>query len=95
MCGGGISRVPSVRYLTNGATNTGEAGEKAGTAGECGGGSPEKSAEKVFRRWRLWGIDRAMLPKRTSTSAAPAMTQDAIRQLVADSVATALKAQGC
>ncbi|GJU03931.1 hypothetical protein Tco_1114269 [Tanacetum coccineum] len=28
-----------------------------------------------------------------STSAAPAMTQDAIRQLVADSVATALKAQ--
>ncbi|GJW35158.1 reverse transcriptase domain-containing protein [Tanacetum coccineum] len=34
-----------------------------------------------------------MLPKRTSTSAAPAMTQDAIRQLVADSVATALKAQ--
>ncbi|GKA18143.1 hypothetical protein Tco_0697980, partial [Tanacetum coccineum] len=32
-------------------------------------------------------------PKRTSTSAAPAMTQDAIRQLVVDSVATALKAQ--
>ncbi|GJV05004.1 hypothetical protein Tco_1338573 [Tanacetum coccineum] len=35
----------------------------------------------------------SMPPKRTSTSAAPAMTQDAIRQLVADSVATALKAQ--
>ncbi|GJU54723.1 hypothetical protein Tco_1228437 [Tanacetum coccineum] len=34
-----------------------------------------------------------MPPKRTSTSAAPAMTQDAIRQLVADSVATALKVQ--
>ncbi|GKA04086.1 hypothetical protein Tco_0676867 [Tanacetum coccineum] len=34
-----------------------------------------------------------MPPKRTSTSATPAMTQDAIRQLVADSVATALKAQ--
>ncbi|GJW40417.1 hypothetical protein Tco_0066262 [Tanacetum coccineum] len=34
-----------------------------------------------------------MPPKRTSTSAAPAMTQDVIRQLVADSVATALKAQ--
>ncbi|GJU08351.1 hypothetical protein Tco_1124781 [Tanacetum coccineum] len=34
-----------------------------------------------------------MPPKRTSTSAAPAMTQDAIRQLVADSVAIALKAQ--
>ncbi|GKA03286.1 hypothetical protein Tco_0676067 [Tanacetum coccineum] len=34
-----------------------------------------------------------MPPKRTSTSAAPAMTQDAIRQLVADSVAAALEAQ--
>ncbi|GJU09301.1 putative reverse transcriptase domain-containing protein [Tanacetum coccineum] len=36
---------------------------------------------------------RVMPSKRTSTSAAPAMTQAAIRQLVADSVATALKAQ--
>nr|GEX82375.1 hypothetical protein [Tanacetum cinerariifolium] len=34
-----------------------------------------------------------MAPKRTSTSAAPAMTQAAIRQLVADSVAAALEAQ--
>ncbi|GJV91611.1 hypothetical protein Tco_1539424 [Tanacetum coccineum] len=34
-----------------------------------------------------------MPPKRTSTSAAPAMTQDAIRQLVADSIAAALEAQ--
>ncbi|GJS74981.1 hypothetical protein Tco_0724862 [Tanacetum coccineum] len=34
-----------------------------------------------------------MPPKRTSTSAAPAMTQAAIRQLVADSVAATLKAQ--
>nr|GEV30344.1 reverse transcriptase domain-containing protein [Tanacetum cinerariifolium] len=34
-----------------------------------------------------------MVPKRTSTSAAPAMTQAAIWQLVADSVAAALKAQ--
>nr|GEW50425.1 reverse transcriptase domain-containing protein [Tanacetum cinerariifolium] len=34
-----------------------------------------------------------MAPKRTSTSAAPAMTQDAIQQLVADSVAAALEAQ--
>ncbi|GKD08368.1 hypothetical protein Tco_1188053 [Tanacetum coccineum] len=34
-----------------------------------------------------------MSPKRTSTSAAPAMTQDAIRQLVVNSVAIALKAQ--
>ncbi|GJS73838.1 reverse transcriptase domain-containing protein [Tanacetum coccineum] len=34
-----------------------------------------------------------MPPKRTSTSEAPAMTQAAIRKLVADSVATALEAQ--
>ncbi|GJZ31434.1 hypothetical protein Tco_0576481 [Tanacetum coccineum] len=34
-----------------------------------------------------------MPPKRTSTSAAPAMTQAAIRKLVADSVAAALGAQ--
>ncbi|GKD91852.1 putative reverse transcriptase domain-containing protein [Tanacetum coccineum] len=34
-----------------------------------------------------------MAPKRTSTSAAPAMSQAAIRKLVADSVATALEAQ--
>nr|GEV63914.1 reverse transcriptase domain-containing protein [Tanacetum cinerariifolium] len=34
-----------------------------------------------------------MSPKRTSTSAAPAMTQAAIRQLVADSITTALEAQ--
>ncbi|GJS17170.1 putative reverse transcriptase domain-containing protein [Tanacetum coccineum] len=34
-----------------------------------------------------------MAPKWTSTSAAPAMTQAAIRKLVADSVATALEAQ--
>ncbi|GKA60523.1 hypothetical protein Tco_0759930 [Tanacetum coccineum] len=34
-----------------------------------------------------------MAPKRTSTSAAPPMTQDAIKKLVADSVAAALEAQ--
>ncbi|GJZ16288.1 hypothetical protein Tco_0551965, partial [Tanacetum coccineum] len=34
-----------------------------------------------------------MAPKRTSTSAAPAMTQAAIKKLVADSVAAALEAQ--
>ncbi|GJZ45097.1 hypothetical protein Tco_0592693, partial [Tanacetum coccineum] len=34
-----------------------------------------------------------MPPKRTSTSTTPAMTQAAIRQLVVDSVATALEAQ--
>nr|GEV60801.1 putative reverse transcriptase domain-containing protein [Tanacetum cinerariifolium] len=40
----------------------------------------------------LVNID-TMAPKRTSTSAAPAMTQAAIRKLVADSVSIALKAQ--
>ncbi|GKG25336.1 hypothetical protein Tco_0395964, partial [Tanacetum coccineum] len=34
-----------------------------------------------------------MAPKMTSTSVTPAMTQAAIRKLVADSVATALEAQ--
>nr|GFA01630.1 hypothetical protein [Tanacetum cinerariifolium] len=34
-----------------------------------------------------------MPPKRTSTSVAPAMTQAAIRKLVADSVTTALETQ--
>ncbi|GKA44235.1 hypothetical protein Tco_0736959 [Tanacetum coccineum] len=34
-----------------------------------------------------------MPPKRTSTSEAPAMTQAAIRKLVADSVVAALEAQ--
>ncbi|GJY52444.1 hypothetical protein Tco_0443291, partial [Tanacetum coccineum] len=38
-------------------------------------------------------IQNVMAPKRTSTSAAPAMTQAAIRKLVADSVAAALEAQ--
>ncbi|GJY00850.1 hypothetical protein Tco_0359002 [Tanacetum coccineum] len=38
------------------------------------------------------GLDR-MPPKRTSTSETPAITLDAIRQLVADSVATAVKSQ--
>nr|GEW20805.1 DUF4219 domain-containing protein/UBN2 domain-containing protein [Tanacetum cinerariifolium] len=36
---------------------------------------------------------KAMAPKRTSTSAAPVMTQTAIRKLVDDSVAVALEAQ--
>ncbi|GJT76494.1 hypothetical protein Tco_1043219 [Tanacetum coccineum] len=39
----------------------------------------------------LWIIPKP--PKRTSTSDASAMTQDAIRKLVADSVIAALKAQ--
>ncbi|GKC91054.1 hypothetical protein Tco_1151703 [Tanacetum coccineum] len=37
------------------------------------------------------GSSSPMPPKRTSTSATLAMTQDAIRQLVADNVAIALK----
>ncbi|GKF52365.1 reverse transcriptase domain-containing protein, partial [Tanacetum coccineum] len=40
----------------------------------------------------LVNVDR-LAPKRISTSAAPAMTQAAIRKLVADSVAAALEAQ--
>ncbi|GJZ65864.1 reverse transcriptase domain-containing protein [Tanacetum coccineum] len=40
----------------------------------------------------LVNVDR-MTPKRTSTSAAPTMTQAAIRKLVADSVVAALEAQ--
>ncbi|GJS48816.1 putative ribonuclease H-like domain-containing protein [Tanacetum coccineum] len=39
------------------------------------------------------GSSSPMPPKRTSTSAAPSMTQAAIRQLVANSVAAALEAQ--
>nr|GEY80755.1 hypothetical protein [Tanacetum cinerariifolium] len=38
-------------------------------------------------------LDNSMAPKRTSTSAAPAMNQVAIRELVADSVSAALEAQ--
>ncbi|GJS82499.1 hypothetical protein Tco_0749040 [Tanacetum coccineum] len=38
-------------------------------------------------------LSRIMPPKRMSTSAAPAMTQAAIKQLVDDSVAAALEAQ--
>ncbi|GJS16982.1 reverse transcriptase domain-containing protein [Tanacetum coccineum] len=38
-------------------------------------------------------LDNSMAPKRTSTSAAPPMTQAAIKKLVADSVAAALEAQ--
>ncbi|GKB94743.1 reverse transcriptase domain-containing protein [Tanacetum coccineum] len=41
----------------------------------------------------MWSYVDRMLPKRTSTFEAPAMTQAAIRKLVADSVAVALEAQ--
>ncbi|GJY93704.1 hypothetical protein Tco_0509486 [Tanacetum coccineum] len=51
----------------------------------------EQIIEKIQARYHsyyvLSSVDR-MPPKRTSTSTAPAMTQDAIWQLVADSVAT-------
>ncbi|GJV49939.1 hypothetical protein Tco_1440151 [Tanacetum coccineum] len=42
---------------------------------------------------RLAKSENGMPPKRTSTSEAPAMTQAAIRKLVADSVTAALEAQ--
>ncbi|GJY30556.1 reverse transcriptase domain-containing protein [Tanacetum coccineum] len=38
-------------------------------------------------------LEKGMPPKRASTTEAPAMTQDAIRKLVADSVTSALEAQ--
>nr|GEV13936.1 reverse transcriptase domain-containing protein [Tanacetum cinerariifolium] len=44
-------------------------------------------------RAKVAKLQRKMPPKMTSTSAAPAMTQDAIRQLVANSVTAALEAQ--
>ncbi|GJV53528.1 hypothetical protein Tco_1449269 [Tanacetum coccineum] len=37
----------------------------------------------------------SMPPKRTSTSAAPAITQAAIWQLITDGIAAALEAQAC
>nr|GEZ12359.1 reverse transcriptase domain-containing protein [Tanacetum cinerariifolium] len=40
-------------------------------------------------------ITKRMAPKRTSTSAAPAMTHAAIRKLVADSVVVALESTSC
>nr|GEV70981.1 homeobox protein knotted-1-like 6 [Tanacetum cinerariifolium] len=48
----------------------------------------EMTLEDIQDRHQLY-----MPPKRTSTSEAPAMTQAAIRKLVADSVATTLEAQ--
>nr|GEY64533.1 reverse transcriptase domain-containing protein [Tanacetum cinerariifolium] len=49
------------------------------------------SPGKTFPNLQM--IHLVMAPKRTSTSAAPVMTQAVIRQLVADSVATTLEAQ--
>nr|GEV13879.1 reverse transcriptase domain-containing protein [Tanacetum cinerariifolium] len=61
----------------------------------------EKMEERLVNGWMIIQRDfdelktelEKMPPKRTSTSGTPAMTQAAIRQLVADSVAAALKAQ--
>ncbi|GKE45671.1 reverse transcriptase domain-containing protein, partial [Tanacetum coccineum] len=44
-------------------------------------------------KWSQYETTRKMAPKRTPTSAAPAMSQAAIRKLVTDSVAAALEAQ--
>ncbi|GKB15684.1 hypothetical protein Tco_0849607 [Tanacetum coccineum] len=48
--------------------------------------------EQIIEDIQLSYVDR-IPPKRTSTSEAPAMTQAAIRKLVADSVTAALEAQ--
>ncbi|GJW54930.1 reverse transcriptase domain-containing protein [Tanacetum coccineum] len=55
--------------------------------------SPPKDAETYVESPIPVSPSSLMPPKRTSTSAAPAMTQAAIRQLVAYSVAAALEAQ--
>ncbi|GJW32305.1 reverse transcriptase domain-containing protein [Tanacetum coccineum] len=55
--------------------------------------SPPKDAETPVESPIPISPSSSMPPKRTSTSAAPAMTQAAIWQLVADSVAAALEAQ--
>ncbi|GJS54218.1 hypothetical protein Tco_0627580 [Tanacetum coccineum] len=52
----------------------------------------ESSSKTSLERHELSYVDR-IPPKRTSTSEAPAMTQAAIRKLVADSVTAALEAQ--
>ncbi|GJV82079.1 hypothetical protein Tco_1517949, partial [Tanacetum coccineum] len=50
-------------------------------------------AELQEARTQIDKLQRKMPPKRTSTSEAPAMTQAAIRKLVAESVVAALEAQ--
>nr|GEY18077.1 reverse transcriptase domain-containing protein [Tanacetum cinerariifolium] len=52
-----------------------------------------KQGRVVLKVWRESWVDEQMAPKRTSTSATPAMTQAAIRKLVVDSVVVALEAQ--
>ncbi|GKF42346.1 hypothetical protein Tco_0125688 [Tanacetum coccineum] len=62
-----------------------------------GSSSPVRSTipppDYPFDKSIFAGLANSMPPKRTSTSAAPAMTQAAIRQLVVDSVAASLEAQ--
>ncbi|GJZ59700.1 hypothetical protein Tco_0615516 [Tanacetum coccineum] len=53
--------------------------------------SPTPPPDYPLMNYLSGHVDR-MAPKRTSTSAAPTMTQAAIRKLVADSVAAALEA---
>ncbi|GJW03271.1 putative reverse transcriptase domain-containing protein [Tanacetum coccineum] len=48
---------------------------------------------EILKKEKLYAKFSKMPPKRTSTSKAPAMTQAAIRKLVADSVTAALEAQ--
>ncbi|GJY47643.1 putative reverse transcriptase domain-containing protein [Tanacetum coccineum] len=56
-------------------------------------GAPVLFVKKKDGSFRMRIDYREMPPKRTSTSEAPAMTQAAIRKLVADSVVVALEAQ--
>nr|GEY59132.1 hypothetical protein [Tanacetum cinerariifolium] len=62
-----------------------------------GSSSPVRSTtpppDYPFDESILVELDNSMAPKRTSTSVAPAMTQAAIKKLVADTIATALEAQ--
>ncbi|GKD73181.1 hypothetical protein Tco_1331463 [Tanacetum coccineum] len=51
------------------------------------------AAELQQAHTQITKLQRKMPPKRASTTEAPAMTQDAIRKLVADSVTSALEAQ--
>ncbi|GJY29184.1 hypothetical protein Tco_0404951 [Tanacetum coccineum] len=55
--------------------------------------SPPKDTETPISPSLSVRSSSAMPPKRTSTYAAPAMTQAAIRQLITDGIAAALEAQ--
>ncbi|GKD80365.1 hypothetical protein Tco_1342986 [Tanacetum coccineum] len=55
--------------------------------------SSPKDTETPISPYSSIGSSSPMPPKRTSTSAAPAITQAAIRQLIIDGIAAALEAQ--